>query len=177
METSIKIKCFEYFISKIISWHNEVTTSTDISSFTKLKTQKLLFLCSSINATSEDKGLLNIFDQFYAMQLGPVESDIYDAMVSNRFETISFEERSMKIIPEKKIDQSQIKEFIPKIDSAISNLKDRNKDIVTYRASDLVDITHKWNSWKCAIAIASILGKRSEKMLIENICKDTKYFE
>lgn len=102
METSIKIKCFEYFISKIISWHNEVTTSTDISSFTKLKTQKLLFLCSSINATSEDKGLLNIFDQFYAMQLGPVESDIYDAMVSNRFETISFEERSMRIIPGKK---------------------------------------------------------------------------
>ncbi len=177
METSIKIKCFEYFISKIIEWYDEISPNKDISSFTKLKVQKLLFLCSAISISSKNKGLLDIFDQFYAMQLGPVESDIYDAMVSNRFETISFEERSMRIIPEGKIDLSQIKEFIPKIDSAISKLKDRNKDIVTYSASDLVDITHKWNSWKCAIAIASIIGKRSEKMLIENICKDTPYFE
>lgn len=62
------------------------------------------------------------------------------------------------------------------IDEAISLLKEKNDKIINYSASSLIEITHKWKSWKDAMAIAAALGKGSEKMDIQSIINDVKYF-
>lgn len=176
METKIKIDSFEYVISKLLSWYKEISKKDDLSSFTKLKLQKLLFLLSAVNATEQDRYLLNIFDNFYAMRHGPVESDIYNAMVENKFPHISFMQRNMTL---KQIDfEINISEVYKKmIDCAINQLKEKNNQLVVYPASVLVDITHKWKSWKDAMDIAITLGKGSEKIETLNICNDIKIFK
>ena len=63
------------------------------------------------------------------------------------------------------------------IDEAISELKKTNRLLLQYQASTLVDITHKWSSWKYAREIADALGKGSERMDVESICKDRKVYE
>ena len=55
-----------------------------------MRLQKLLFLISTVNATSTDKGLLNTFNNFYALPYGLVESDIYNSMNNGDFENIKF---------------------------------------------------------------------------------------
>ena len=72
---------------------------------------------------------------------------------------------------------SQIpKELKEKIDHSILSLKEKNASIVWYKSFDLVEITHKWESWRVAISIAKIFGKGSELMSTESIKNDLKYF-
>lgn len=84
-----KALIFEYIVYKLNDLKNEFQIHND-SIFTKLRLQKLLFLISTINATSDNKGLLDIFNNFYALPYGPVEKDIYDLMNSNEFKNIKF---------------------------------------------------------------------------------------
>lgn len=148
-----------------------------MSSFTRLKSLKLLFLVSAVNATKEENGLLDIFDRFYAMQHGPVESDIYNAMVTSETYMFDFGERITTI----KNGDTHVFEQIPneikiKIETSIKTLKDKNALIVMYKSFDLVEITHKWESWRVALDIAQTLGKRSELMSVDSIKYDSKYF-
>lgn len=171
-----KKKCFEYIVTQLKVWHKEVEGTDNMESFTRLKLHKLLFLISSITALPEDKKVLQIFDNFYAMPYGPVESDIYNEMVNDSFAILSFAERSVCItrtFDENNFDANDK----GLIDEAIAELKKANNNLVRCQASTLVDITHKWSSWKYARDIAGILGKNSEKMDIENICKDRKIYE
>ena len=173
-----KILCFEYIIYSLIKWHKELHPQQGhVELFTRLKSLKLLFLVSAVEASAENEGLLNIFDKFYAMQHGPVESDIYNAMVASCTNMYDFKERETSI---KNVD-IQIFERIPdelkkKIDHSIQTLKEKNKLIVTYKSFELVEITHKWESWRVAISIAKVFGKGSEFMSIESIKNDLKYF-
>lgn len=175
MEEKIKKKkdCFEYIVSKLLEWNKE--QKGDQMNFTKLKLQKLLFLISAIKADSQNKGLLDIFDSFYAMQYGPVESDIYNAMVNNQFSNFSFENREIKYNSTHNtiLDKTEQK----MIDRAIQSLKEKNIKLVLCSASELVDITHKWKSWKYAMVVANAMGKGSEKMNVDNICNDEKFFQ
>ena len=63
-----------------------------------------------------------------------------------------------------------------RIDLSIKVLRDKNESIVLYNSFDLVEITHKWESWQIALDIAQILGKRSELMSVSSIRNDSKYF-
>lgn len=81
-----KIPYFDYFISQIIFRQfndNEsdldhiIRNNIDKSGLNKLKLLKLLFFVSVLKV--DEKYLLDdIFDNFYAMPYGPVESDVYD---------------------------------------------------------------------------------------------------
>ncbi|MDC7142398.1 type II toxin-antitoxin system antitoxin SocA domain-containing protein [Bacteroides finegoldii] len=177
-DLKLKILYFEYIIHLLLQWHKEIYSNVNpIASFTRLKSLKLLFLVSSVNATQDNNGLLDIFDKFYAMQHGPVESDVYNAMVTSQTHIFDFKERITAL---KSLDTnafSQIPEEIKnKIEEAILSLKKRNKFIVTYKSFELVEITHKWESWQIALGIAQILGKGSELMSTESIKNDFKYF-
>ena len=62
------------------------------------------------------------------------------------------------------------------ITNSISALRAANNEIILYSASQLVNLSHRWESWKTAIAIADILGKGSEKMSIKLIRESEQYF-
>lgn len=174
-----KMQHFEYLVEKFIDWYKEVSTNKDISyaAFTRLKLQKLLFLSSAINASKDNPDLLSIFDNFYAMQYGPVESDIYNAMMNDEFTKLSFSEKYMKVKEDiTNISPKLDKNIVKMIDNAINQLRLQNDQLIKYPAFQLVEITHKWKSWQNAIDIAVALDNGSEKMLVDNICRDTKYF-
>ena len=179
MERNKKLKCFEYLVRKWIEWYKNVSNNHDISDaeFTRLKLQKLLFLSSAINATKDNEDLLSVFNDFYAMQYGPVESEIYNAMMKNEFTKLSFTERCMIVQGDiTGIEQDIDKSIVEMIDNAIIQLISRNEQLIKYPAFKLVEITHKWKSWQDAYDIANALGNGSERMLVNNILCDTKYF-
>lgn len=174
---STKTASFEYILVKLIEWYSKMEPSDiKLSSLTRLKVLKLLFFVSSIKQKEGDD-LLNIFDNFYAMQHGPVESDIYCCM-TNKLQYFSFEDRNIKI--KKDIDKNSFAILTDEqkkiLDTAILTLKGSNNDIILYSASQLVSLSHKWESWKIAISIADILGKGSEKMDIKLIRENEQFF-
>ena len=178
--TDLKVLCFEYIIHKLVLWYKELCPSekSPVQNFTRLKAQKLLFFVASVKATENDSALLDVFDNFYAMQYGPVEIDVYSLMVLNGLTMYHFKER----YTEKKNSDCSIFDDIPQetrnlLDDSIEELRKKNSKIVSLTASQLIDISHKWTSWNVAIACAEIFGKKRWKMSTENIAKDRKIYE
>lgn len=173
-----KILSFEYILAKLIEWYSCMKPSekADLSSFTRLKVLKLLFFVAAIK---QDNGsdLLDIFDNFYAMQHGPVESDIYNSII-NELKYFSFKDRDLYINSSINEDSfaGLTEEEKKTITNSISALRAANNEIILYSASQLVNLSHRWESWKTAIAIADILGKGSEKMSIKLIRESEQYF-
>lgn len=172
-----KVKYFEYILVKLVDWYSTMRPDDiELLSFTRLKVLKLLFFVSAVKQENQ-KDLLDIFNNFYAMQHGPVESDIYNEITSNLI-FFNFEGRNIK---RTNIDinlelLSLSREDIDLLDKSIAKLRNINQNIIIYSASKLVDLSHKWESWQTAIAIADILGKGSEKMDINLIRNDKQYF-
>lgn len=170
-----KLLKFEYILAKLIEWKIKSTGDTDLSSFTRLKVLKLLFFVAAVKQNNGND-LLDTFNNFYAMQHGPVESDIYNS-ITQGLHFFSFEGRNLctnNPIEESEFELSQSEK--ESIISSISALKAINSNIVLYTASQLVNLSHRWESWKTAIAIADILGKGSEKMSIKLIRENQQYF-
>lgn len=166
---------FKYIVFKLLEWHKETTNKEDISSFSRLKVLKLLFFVSAIKVEQTDDRLLDTFDNFYAMQYGPVESDIYDSIVKDQY-SLYFTLSNREILKKAKFDKipTEIDETEKKIiDSSLITLKERNKNIITYSPLELVELSHKWSSWQDAINMAKMLGKGSEKMTSSKIINDS----
>lgn len=163
-----------------MQWYDELNHINDethhkfLREFSRLKSLKLLFLVSAIKG-EDGKNLLSLFDNFYAMQHGPVESDIYNAMVHDTFKYFRFQNRQTSL---KKQTLSDLEKIENKecLDNAISLLKEANSNIVSYPAMDLVEITHKWLSWKSAYMVAQMLGKGSQFMPTEIIENSNEFF-
>lgn len=173
-----KVKCFEYILVRLIEWYYAMKPDdVDLLSFTRLKVLKLLFFVSAVKQKDTKDDLLDIFNNFYAMQHGPVESDIYNN-ITNGLMFFNFEGRNIKRNDiEIKLELLQLrKEDIAFLDNSINTLREINPNIVIYSASNLVNLSHKWESWQIAIAIADIFGKGSERMEINLIRNDKQYF-
>lgn len=161
-------------------WYEELNHINDeahhqfLREFSRLKSLKLLFLVSAIK-DEEGNNLLSLFNNFYAMQHGPVESDIYNAMVHDTFEYFKFQNRQTSFKKQTLSDLEKI-ENKGELDKAVSLLKEANPNIVLYPAMDLVEITHKWLSWKSAYMVAQMLGKGSQYMSQELIEKSNNIF-
>ena len=56
-------------------------------------------------------------------------------------------------------------------------LKKENKDLIKLHAFQLVEITHKWECWKQAMKIATVLNKGSYTMNIDSIRNSNAIFE
>ena len=63
--------------------------------FPKLTAMKLLFLAAAPKKDGGDD-LLDIFDNFYAMPYGPVESDVYNAIQEDKLPSFSVKYRSIE---------------------------------------------------------------------------------
>ena len=114
------------------------------------------------------------------MQYGPVETDIYTAIVKGYTKIYKFNNRTIEISEQKdsisSIFTSLPNELRSSIDNAIRLLRDKNPQIISYPATKLVNITHKWQSWQNAMWMADISGARQFPMTVESIRKDTPYY-
>ena len=171
---SNKIQCFEYILYQLISWYKELRpTDVSLLSFTRLKVLKLLFFVSVIRQEDEPD-LLDIFNNFYAMQYGPVESDVYNAIQANMLPSYIAEYRSIERRKECIDFPSEYKgpEYEP-IQNAVKELRTKNENLIELNAFELVEITHKWNSWNLAMNFAEFMGQLSAKMSTVSIEEDS----
>lgn len=171
----IKKYSFEYMLHELLKWFEEVAPQNSFASFTRVKTLKLLFFVSAIK-DENGKDLLDIFDNFYAMPHGPVESDIYNLMSKNALDYFSFADIYMSIKKDYKVPEILDKNIISRIDNAISRIRIVNPRIINLGAFDLVDISHKWSVWKNSMRVAELLGKSSQLMPVEGIRANIQIF-
>ncbi|MDT3356690.1 MAG: hypothetical protein LIR35_03760 [Bacteroidota bacterium] len=173
MEINIKQQAFEYLLSRFIEQGQK--DGVQMSSFTRLKVLKLLFFTAAVkNENGED--LLDVFNNFYALPNGPVESDIYNLITSDKLACYSFKDFSFRIIS--RYDVSLLDEQLKKrIDSSFSALMAQNDQLMSYRAEKLVDLSHLWTSWRSSIRTAMTLGKGSYPMNVNAIKNNTQFFK
>lgn len=175
MPVSNKIKCFEYIVLKLIDWHKEKNPEANVSSnFSKLKVMKLLFFVSSVKANDDNMGLLDIFDNFWAMPFGHVESDIYNSLSETKAVSISSSKISINQVDKNYF--SEIYEHTDIIDDSLKSLKLINSDLINYEPFDLVELSHKWESWITIYSLAKQQGKQSLKIPTSLIQKEPKSF-
>lgn len=181
MRTYNKVLLFEYLLYHLIEWYkNTVSDSEDQikKHFSRLTVLKLLFLTSAIRDKRTDCDLLEYFDNYYAMQYGPVESDIYNAIVKPSTQLYALGVRALEF---KSTDYSAFDDLTSEqrgaITNAVSTLKEKNANLIRYNASRLIEITHKWEVWQNAMAIAEMFGKRSEIMPISAIRSNLQFYE
>lgn len=172
MDKTIKIKAFDYMLQQFDRWRTDYFQNQNIpvKPLSRLIVLKLLFLTAAPK-TNEGKDLLDVFDNFYALPYGPVESDIYNAIQENKLPSYCIKERSV----EKKIQQSYSLQdsLITRINTALEELKDINPSIISLSSFELVEITHKWDSWNRSMRFAEFMGRSSAKMLTESIRSDS----
>ncbi len=167
MNTNNKQNYFEYMIDRLEG------NNLDLSTFSTLKSLKILFFIAAIDNSGK---LLNVFDQFYAMPYGPVESDIYDSINSKELSKYSININGCEIknssFSFEKLD-NDTKELI---DDSINSLLKENPKILGYTPFQLVDISHKWSCWKICFDIAIQQNRNSILMPHDTIQKSVKYF-
>lgn len=179
METD-KILLFEYLMYRLIEWYKDVVPNQQINKhFSRLTALKLLFFVSTIkDIENENKDLLDIFNKYYAMQYGPVEIDVYSAIVNEESKLYKFGVHELvQTSQDTNIFNSLDARDTSRIDRAISLLKDKNPKIISYPASRLIDISHKWDVWQNAMFIATMFGRRCEHMPIDSIRENRQFYE
>lgn len=179
----MKKLAFEYVLYKLIEWYKSAKGQLDNVSFnqsndlSKLKVIKLHFFVSSVN--SNKNSLLALFDNFYAMPYGHVESDLYNSITS--LERYTIDTKILKINEEYiyNLDSSFTKltlGYKNEIDEAIQSLNLENSSLITYSALDLVELSHNYFSWKFAFNNARQSQKYSEPIPSQLIKEEVKYF-
>lgn len=172
-----KIYAFDYMLSLFEEWYNEENKEQGkgFENCSKLSMLKLLFLTAAPKE-EEDRDLLDTFNKFCALPYGPVESDIYNAIQEGELPSYILTERSIT----RKEDVTPPYEkgdYLP-VKNAVNALKLKNAGLILLNAFDLVEITHKWDSWKQSINFAKLMDMSSYKMTVESIRGDrNKYFE
>lgn len=182
-ENTTKILAFEYLVYRLIEWYNTTVSSTNVipPNFSRLSVLKFLFLTAAVkDETISDvnhQDLLGTFNKFCAMQYGPVEIDVYSAIVNDTTQVYRFGNKSIEVkISTYDIFNNLPETFRASIERAIRILGNKNPKIICYNATQLVNITHKWQSWQNAMWLAEIDGNRQSPMPIESIRKDAQYY-
>lgn len=83
----LKKQAFEYLLNGLLQWFSNGELYKNSNSFSRVKVLKLLFFVAVIK-DADGNDLLDIFDKFYAMPHGPVESDIYNYMSRDELDYI-----------------------------------------------------------------------------------------
>jgi len=137
----------------------------------KLKFMKLAFFVAA--SRKEDSALLKDRDiKFHALQYGPVELDWYDLIkdnespiqISNYSLTINFNKEELQTLIDDGIEQD------------FKRLREINSELIKYDSFKLVDLSHKWLSWKSAYKIAELKGQRKEIIEKSTIINDFQYY-
>lgn len=178
-----KLLAFEYVLYKLTNWYmnkNNISNYNDFNSnnnLNKLKVIKLHFFVTAVN--SQKNNLLNVFDKFYAMPYGHVESDVYNSL--DKLNLFKIDTKKLFIISENNLGLNNfvnLKENIrTEIDNSIELLESKNPDIINYNALDLVEISHSWFSWISMFNYAKVNNRNSELIPHKLILEENKNFE
>lgn len=178
MSTETKLAAFDYVVTRLREWYGEENGDWNNNDLSRLKITKLLFFVTAVTTSEAEAGLLNTFDKFTAMPYGHVESEIQDHMHESSKYSISTKNASFKEgITAENAEGIDSKELRQSIDNAVSNLKQINKDLITYDAFRLVDLSHRWQSWKTVFSIAKKNGKFSMPIPNSMIMVEPKIFK
>ncbi len=173
-----KIQAFEYLVYKLLEWYKETSSESNHNDLSILKVLKLTFFVSAagVNKNSENT-LLDIFDNYYAMPYGHVESDIYRYIKTGMLSNVSTTDRTTKIENSEQIISNCQKAIKDRINNAISVLKQINFRLITMSSFDLVDLSHMWYSWQKNYAFAKKNYRNSEKIPIREIMEEDKIYQ
>ncbi|KUY28525.1 type II toxin-antitoxin system antitoxin SocA domain-containing protein [Elizabethkingia ursingii] len=155
---------FEYFVNKLYTWYDSQFNSVENNDFSTLKVLKLLFFCSAIEASEDEKSLLDDpFNNFYAMPYGHVESDIYNSIRKKELSyfTIDNTNTVLKNAPNFDGLSNEIKK---NIDSSFSKLLEINDHLFLMTPLELVELSHLWYSWRYYYSQAKEGGAFSAKI-------------
>lgn len=172
-----KNQAFNYMISLFKEWHFDVTKNHNgyREVFSKLSLLKLLFLTAA-TTNKEGNDLLEVFDNFYALPYGPVESDVYDSIKNNNLPNYILTERQLNDKEQSDYIETLTPEDKNLIKSSVHTLRLKNENLITLSSFELVEITHKWESWDKAFKFAKFLGTNSYAMPKESIKNDRNKF-
>lgn len=180
-----KIAYFDYFISQIIfTQFNDKKSNLDFiirnniehCGLNKLKLLKLLFFASVLKV-DEQYLLDDIFDNFYAMPYGPVESDVYNNLSNIANYIIENKNLTLKDSADFAYQNKDKDPLYSRIDRCVNALYDKNKALFNMPTFDLVELTHKADSWRIVFAEAQRMGKYSLHMPNDIIKGTTVYFK
>lgn len=174
-----KIICFEFLTLLFINWYRTVskTEKTAEEHLGKLMLMKLLFFTSAVGSNrNNNKGLLDIFDNFYALPYGAIENDVYDNLI--HINCFTFKNNS--IIEFKQPNIGYFDKLSPEIKQqlrdAVERLKKENNEFVLMDAIDLVDLNHQWYSWKSSYKLAQSMKKNNIKIPNSLILSEHKFY-
>lgn len=175
MNQNEKIVLFEYFLKKLVDWFCEYY-QVDSANFndhpqndlSKLKVIKLHFFACSTNDDA-----LKIFNDFRAMPYGHVESGVYNSLDSLEF--VKLTNSKLEIIDRQQLNAiSHEKTHV--IDEAVINLRAQNMNLISLSPFDLVELSHKWFSWRYNFEQAKKTGAYSSPISSELIKQETKLY-
>jgi uncharacterized phage-associated protein len=155
-----KIPYVDFVTRSLLKWYKDFCgeNNNDLST---LKILKLIFFVTAVDtdSNSQDSLLDTVFDNFYAMPYGHVESDVYSIIKEKLINGISINNKNTTIS-----DSSNyiLDEFLSnKIESSINKLKHLNPHLIELTSFDLVELSHSWYSWQYFYSLAEKRGLNS----------------
>lgn len=149
-----KYAAYQLFIDKVLELDGR-------PNYSSLRGFKLLFLM--IVSSSDGKDLLDIFDKFYALPNGPVESDVYNKYLNDRPSSAIYE-----------LDENT-RNLIGKNVGAIMKKSVDGNLIKAMENSQLIEISHRYPSWIRAYGQARVKEKHAHPMLPNYIIQDIDF--
>lgn len=174
-----KIIAFEYFVYQLNNWYKEAYGNVEENDLSTLKVLKLLFFATAVgtNKDSENTLLDCVFDNFYAMPYGHVESDVYKSAKDKLMTNISLGHESSIVKNAQQIIDNIGEDIKEKIDNQINHLKLINFELIKYSSFELVELSHKWYSWVKNYNKAKNNGFFSSYIPIEDIKSEIKIYQ
>lgn len=160
-----KIPYVDFLIRSLLKWHNEFCNKEN-NDLSTLKVLKLVFFVTAVDTRidSQDSLLDTVFDNFYAMPYGHVESDVYSIIKEGLITGIIVNNKKTTISGSDYYNLDSI--ITEKIESSINKLKDLNPHLIGLTSFDLVELSHSWYSWQYFYCLAQKQGLNS--LAIEN---------
>jgi uncharacterized phage-associated protein len=177
MDRNGKLRAFEYTLLRLTQWYSEISPLGD-NDISILKSLKLLFFVSAVdtNVDSTETLLDEIFDNFAALPLGHVESDVYAGIKEGGLLYVTIDNRTSRITNLEEIEKLDIR-YKKKIDDSVLKLKKLNDNLVMLSSFELVELSHKWYSWKKNILIAKNRGSSSQPIRVQEIKSEDKIYQ
>ncbi|MDM1346492.1 hypothetical protein [Myroides marinus] len=172
MNNNNKLDLTKYILQSFLSWYKEVGENVENNDLSILKSLKLFFLLSTIDSNEENNLASLGFTNYSALPLGPVEMDVYGYFKNELTEVISRTCLNKNKMSPVDIEAKE-KEII---DSLVSKLKTKNKELIQQSASYLVDLTHKYASWIKSYNQAVSSGRSAQAMDMEFFRTEDKFY-
>lgn len=173
----LKADCFEFLMDELVEWVKEKggNPKRDLN---LLKIIKLNFFIAAASSSEISEGLLTVFDEFYALPYGHVESDVYNIIKGKSIARLNKYTIVSNGINWSDVNIMSIEDnYSNAIKSSIGKIRDIDPDFVLRPAGYLVDLSHMWRSWKLMYSTAKSLNKHAIKIPTNLIQTESKIFK